>query len=151
MRLIDYLERKGKLILVKGNHDTILGPIADKREIKVVDEFCVDGILILHGHKLPTTDHKPKTIIIAHEHPAVKIRSDVRAEKYKCFLKGKYKGKTLIVQPSFNLLIEGTDVISEELLSPFLDQDLDNFEVFVVDKKVYDFGKLKNLAGPEPS
>ena len=143
MRLIDYFERKGKLILIKGNHDTILGPIADKKEIKVVDELFVDDILITHGHKIP--ERLGDTIIIAHEHPAVNIRSDVRVEKYKCFLKGKYKRKTLIVQPSFNLLLEGTDVNSEDLLSPFLDQDLSNFEIFVVDKKVYDFGKLKNL------
>ncbi|MBD3303555.1 phosphoesterase [Candidatus Woesearchaeota archaeon] len=145
MRLIDYLERKGRLVLIKGNHDTILGPIAEKQEIKIVDELIADDILITHGHKLPTANHKPKTVIIAHEHPAVKIKSDVRTEKYKCYLKGKHKGKTLLVQPSFNLLLEGTDVNSEELLSPFLDQDLSNFEVFVVDKKVYDFGKLKNL------
>jgi len=143
MRLIDYLERKGKLILIKGNHDTILGPIAEKKEIQVVDELFVDDILITHGHKIP--EELADMIIIAHEHPAVNIRSDVRVEKYKCYLKGKYKRKTLIVQPSFNLLLEGTDVNSEELLSPFLDQDLSNFEVFVVDKKVYYFGKLKNL------
>lgn len=144
MRLIDYLERKGKLILIKGNHDTILGPIAEKKDIKIVDELLVDDILITHGHKIP--EKLAGVIIIAHEHPAVKIKSDVRAEKYKCYLKGRYKGKTLIVQPSFNLLLEGTDVISEEPLSPFLDQDLSNFEVFVIDKKVYDFGKLKNLS-----
>ena len=144
MQLIDYLKRKGKLVLIKGNHDTILGPIAEKKEIKIVDELFVDNILITHGHKLP--ERLADVIIIAHEHPAVNIRSDVRVEKYKCYLKGKYEGKTLIVQPSFNLLLEGTDVASEGLLSPFLDQDLDDFEVFVVDKKIYDFGKLKNLA-----
>ena len=144
MRLIDYLERKGKLILIKGNHDTILGPIADKKEIKVVDELFVDDILITHGHKLP--EKLADTIIIAHEHPAVNIRSKVRAEKYKCYLKGKYKRKTLIVQPSFNLLTEGTDVVSEDLLSPFLQKDLSDFEVFVVDKKIYPFGKLRNLS-----
>lgn len=143
MRLIDYLERKGRLVLIKGNHDTILGPIAEKKEIKIVDELFVDDILITHGHKIPET--LASTIIIAHEHPAVKIKSDVRTEKYKCYLKGKYKRKKLIVQPSFNLLLEGTDVCSEGLLSPFLQQDLSNFQVFVVDKKVYDFGKLKNL------
>ena len=144
MRLIDYLERKGKLVLIKGNHDTILGPIAEKKDIKVVDELYVDDILITHGHKIP--EKLASVIIIGHEHPAVNIRSDVRTEKYKCYLKGKYKGNVLIVQPSFNLLLEGTDVNSEELLSPFLDQDLDNFDVFVVDKKVYDFGKLKNIS-----
>jgi len=144
IRLLDYLERKGKLVLIKGNHDTILEPIAEKRDIKIVDELFVDDIQIIHGHKIP--EKLGEIIIIGHEHPAIKIRSDVRAEKYKCFLKGTYKRKTLIVQPSFNLLLEGTDITSEGKLSPFLKQNLDNFEVFVVDKKIYDFGKLKNIS-----
>ncbi|MBW2986523.1 metallophosphoesterase [Candidatus Woesearchaeota archaeon] len=144
MRLIDYFERRGELVLIKGNHDTILGPIADKKKIKVVDELFVDDVLITHGHKVPK--RLAEVIIIGHEHPAVFIRSDVRSEKYKCYLKGKYKRKVLIVQPSFNLLTDGTDVGSEDLLSPFLDQNLSNFEVFVVDKEIYDFGKLKNLS-----
>ena len=118
--------------------------IAEKKDIKVVDELFIDDILITHGHKIP--EKLGSVIIIGHEHPAVNIRSDVRVEKYKCYLKGKYKGKILIVQPSFNLLLEGTDVNSESLLSPFLDQDLSNFEIFVVDKKVYAFGKLKNIS-----
>jgi putative SbcD/Mre11-related phosphoesterase len=144
LRLIDYLENKGKLILIKGNHDTILGPIADKKDIKVVDELFVDDVLITHGHKVPK--RLADVIIIGHEHPAVFVRSDVRAEKYKCYLRGTYKRNVLIVQPSFNLLTDGTDVGSEELLSPFLNQNLSNFEVFVVDKKIYYFGKLKTLS-----
>jgi len=50
--------------------------------------------------------------------------------------------------PSFCLVTEGTDILKEKLLSPFLDQDLKNFDVFVVADKVYDFGKLKNLTQP---
>jgi len=60
-------------------------------------------------------------------------------------LKGKWQGKTLVVMPSFNLVTEGTDVLKEELLSPFLAQDLSKFEVFVISDKVYYFGRLENL------
>ena len=49
------------------------------------------------------------------------------------------------VQPSFNLVTEGTDLMKESLLSPFLQQNLDNFGVFVVADKVYRFGELKGL------
>jgi metallophosphoesterase superfamily enzyme len=73
-----------------------------------------------------------KTIIIGHEHPAVSIHEGVRTELFKCFLKGKFKGRILIVQPSFNLVTEGTDVLKEELLSPFLQQELSDFECFIV-------------------
>lgn len=146
LKLVDFLAKHGKLILLKGNHDTILGPIAKKRNLEILDHYFIKDILVVHGDKIDNKlIKKSKTIIIGHEHPAVSLKEDPRVETYKCFLKGKYKGKTLIVQPSFNLVTEGTDILKEKLLSPFLKQDLSKFEVFIVADKVYDFGKLKNL------
>ena len=84
-------------------------------------------------------------MIIGHEHPAIGLRDKGRVEKYKCFFKGKYKDKILIVIPSFNMLTEGTDILKEKLLSPFLQQKLDDFEIFIVGKEVLYFGKVKNL------
>lgn len=148
LRLLDFLSRySNEIILVKGNHDTILGPIARKRNLKIVESYKVNGKLIIHGHKIIGKEKLKgiKTIIIGHEHPAVSVNEGVRQELFKCFLKGKWKNKLLIVQPSFNLVTEGTDVIKEELLSPFLKQGLSNFECFIVGDKVYSFGKLKRL------
>ena len=146
LKLIDYLSEKcKKLILVRGNHDTILGPIAKKRNIDTAIEYRTNSTLIVHGHKIPKLDKKIKTIIIAHEHPCVSLKEGPKIEKYKCFLKGKFKQKTLIVMPSFNLVTEGTDIMQEKLLSPFLQQNIDNFEAWLVSDKVYYFGKLKNL------
>jgi len=148
LRLLDFLTKFcDEIVLVKGNHDTIIGPIAKKKKVSVVDYYFAGDILITHGHKIPNKNilKKAKTIVIGHEHPAISLKEDVRIEKFKCFLKGKYKRKKLIVMPSFCLATEGTDVLSEKLLSPFLDQDLRNFEVSVVADKVYDFGKVKNL------
>ena len=85
-------------------------------------------------------------IIIGHEHPAVSLKDGPRVEQFKCYLKGKYKGKNLIVQPSFNTMVEGTNILRDKILSPFLKQNLGNFNVFVVEDKVYEFGKMKNLA-----
>ncbi len=132
-----------KVILVRGNHDTVLGPIAKKKDMAVVDDYKVDDILITHGHKI--NRKKAKTIVIGHEHPAIGFRRQGRIEKFKCFLRGKYKKQDLIVMPSFCLATEGSDVTKEKLLSPYLKQKLDNFEVFVVADKVYGFGKIKNL------
>jgi len=42
-------------------------------------------------------------------------------------------------------MIEGTDILKEQILSPFLQQNLDNFDVYVFEDKVYEFGKLKGL------
>jgi len=134
-------------VLIKGNHDKILGPIAKKRNVKDVDYFVISEVLVVHGDKIneKIVTNKIKKIIIGHEHPAISVGDGTRVEKYKCFLKGKFKGKELIVQPSFNLVTEGSDILKEKVLSPFLKQDLSNFEVFVVSDKVYEFGKIKDI------
>lgn len=152
LKFLDLLARHcSEIILIKGNHDTILGPIAKKRNVKVM-EHCLlkklkNQILIAHGNKIP--DKKVlegvSTIIIAHEHPAVSLKEGPRIEQFKCFLKGKYKGKNLIVEPSFNSIVEGTDLLRDDILSPFLQQNLDNFDVYIVEDKVYEFGKLNGL------
>jgi len=148
LMLLDFLGKHcDEVILLKGNHDTILGPIAKKRNIKFVDSYKIEDMLIVHGHKIIDKDELKgiKKILIGHEHPAVAISEGVRTELYKCFLKGKWRRKVLIVQPSFNLVTEGTDILKEILLSPFLQGDLDNFECFIVGDKIYSFGKLKKL------
>ena len=191
-RFLDIFSGVGaEIILVKGNHDTILKPIADKKKIKLVDYYCfelfknpgklsflspemqsiskefsskpskiskmkkslldiikkkkVNSVCIMHGHKEFDAGKKADLVVIGNDHPAVFLEEGVKKEKYKCFLLGKWKKQRLISMPSFFPMIEGTDVKREFLLSPFLQQNLDNFEVFIVGDKVYKFGKLKNL------
>ena len=167
LKLMDFLlEHCEKLVIIQGNHDVILSPIVKKRlpTKKVFFEkwFLLDDILFAHGDVLPEklfgnkkngkmeTDmlHKRiKTIIMGNEHPALALQEKGRVERFKCFLKGKWKGKTLIVLPSFQLLTTGTDILREKLLSPYLHQDLRNFECWIVsdEGKVFAFGKLKNI------
>jgi len=146
LKFLDLLAKHcGEVVLVKGNHDNIIGPIARKRNVRVVESLGVGKVLIAHGNKVPGNLKGYDTIIIGHEHPAVSLKEGPRVEQFKCFLKGKYKGKNLIVQPSFNSMIEGTDILKDSILSPFLRQNLDNFDVYIVEDKVYEFGKLKGL------
>jgi hypothetical protein len=149
LNLLDYLMSKANnVVLIKGNHDTILGPLADKKGLAVRENFFVDNILFCHGHKLfdekSAAFRKAKTIIIGHEHPAISLRDGPRIEKYKCFLLGKFKKKNLIVMPSFNFVTEGTDVLQEKILSPFI-KSISDFEAFIVGDKVYKFGKISRL------
>lgn len=144
LKILDLLGENVELILVRGNHDTVLDPITDKRQISVRGSYIVDDIMFVHGDQIVDIPEEVRTIVIGHEHPAVSISDGVRSEIYKCFLKGKYKGKTLIVQPSFNLVTEGTDVTKEELLSPYI-KDIKSFEVFVVGEKIHPFGKVRDL------
>ncbi len=144
LEFLDLLLKNVKeVIIIKGNHDPIIKPIADKRNVKVVESYKVRNILIVHGDELVETD--AKKIIIGHEHPAITIREASKWEKYKCFLKGKWEDKELIAVPSFNPLLEGTNVLEQRMLSPFL-KNTDDFKVFVVgNEKTFKFGKIKDI------
>ena len=140
------LESCNNIVLVKGNHDLVLSPIAEKRNIEVVDSYKTAGVLITHGHETTDLEKDIKTVIIGHDHPAIGLKEHNRTETYKCFLKGKYKGRDLLVLPSFNFLHPGSNILNEKNLSPYLERGIKNFKVYIVEKnKVYDFGKIKDL------
>ncbi len=145
LRFFDYLsEHCEKIILLKGNHDPFLGPIAKKRNLEMVKELKKGELLFIHGDYEPELDKKTKVILMGHEHPAITLREKTKNEKFKCFLKGKYKGRTLLVLPSMNLLNEGSDVLQGHYLSPLLKKP--DFEVFIVEgTDVYNFGNVKKL------
>ncbi len=156
LQLIDFLSRHAKeVVLIRGNHDTVLGQIAEKRNILVKEHLIIGNVLMIHGDRLPgkilekeMKEKKVKIIIIGHEHPAVSLGTSARFERYKCFLMGEWHKRELIVQPSFNLVTEGTDVLKEKLLSPFLSRSaIGDFRAVVVgdDSGFYDFGKLKKF------
>ncbi|NOZ80141.1 MAG: metallophosphoesterase [DPANN group archaeon] len=142
-RLFEFLDTKvNNLILIKGNHDTFLPPIAKKFDVPVFEKYEQGNYCFMHGDRaLPT---KKKVIIIGHEHPALTLRDNGRKETFKCFLKGTYKKQNLIVLPSFNLLMEGQDILRRERLSPLLD-DISDFEVFVAGDQPLLFGKVGEL------
>ncbi|MEM2031466.1 MAG: metallophosphoesterase [Candidatus Pacearchaeota archaeon] len=148
LELLDLLLKKAKVILVKGNHDTILEPIARKKNLLVKDFYCFDDVCVLHGHKFlldaEIFSKKIKILVIAHDHPAISLSEGIKQEKYKCFLLGKYKDKKVIVMPSFLPFPEGADVKKEKMFSPFL-KNVKNFDVFVLGDKVYYFGKVKDI------
>jgi putative SbcD/Mre11-related phosphoesterase len=147
LKLFEFLKNK-EVVIIKGNHDPILKPIAEKYNLKLVESYALDDITIMHGDKILA--NLGEVLIIGHEHPAISLKKGIRIEKYSCFLKGEWKDKTLIVMPSFNLLTYGTDVLKEKLLSPFL-ENINNFEVFILEpsedklSKALYFGKIKDI------
>ena len=149
IKLFEYLEDRCKdIVIIKGNHDNMLQGIAKQRDIEVKDYFILENMAFLHGDKdFPGIyDKKIKYWIVGHAHPAVKLSDGVKVEKYKCFLSGRYKGKKVIIVPSFFEYSAGSDFRENDLnlAWPF---NVDKFEVGVVgeDLKVLDFGKLGKL------
>ncbi len=131
----------------KGNHDTILEPITRKKDIELIPYYTEKEYFICHGDKIFDNDEikKSKTIIIGNEHPAITLSENGRNETYKCFIVGKYEKKQLIVLPSFNVLVEGSNILREERLSPYVPKDVGNFHVYIVGDQIYDFGNVKDI------
>ncbi len=149
--MLDFLKKKGNVVLIKGNHDVLLDKIANKKGLKIKNYIKTGDILITHGDKIPDLLKKKnsiKTIIMSHEHPAVVLKHGIRKEKFRCFLKGKWKSKNLIVIPAFNRLFPGSDLLEGKFLSPFLKESgLKNFNFYIAENKfnsVYDFSRLKD-------
>jgi uncharacterized protein len=154
----DKIIKNDRIILIKGNHDNILGPIAKKREVVLKECYEYKNICFMHGDKLEKLNKKclenSNTLILGHLHPAISLSDDYKTEKYKCFLAGNWKNKKVYILPSFSPISFGYDIKNLEksehnegfLFIP--DKDLEKFKVIIYNNKEgeeYNFGKLKKL------
>jgi len=138
------------ILLIKGNHDTF----NYLKNIEMKNYLVFKNILFIHGDKTfeILKNNKIKFIVMGHLHPSIilKDKQEIKKEKFKCFLIGKYKSKTLFVLPSFLNSIEGFDVSNFKNYNPVFSilnkREIENLEVFITNKKeVYNFGKIKEL------
>jgi len=152
-KVLDFLdfvaEKCEKITLIKGNHDKVLKPIADIKGLEVKDFYVSGENCFIHGNKIfkECLDKSVKRIILGHKHPAITIREGVKAEIYKCFLVGKWRGKEIIVLPSFFPLVEGTDVEIEDtnLALPLKFSEFEAYVPLPEEDKVLKLGKVKNI------
>jgi hypothetical protein len=147
---LEYLKSNfDDIILIKGNHDNFTRFIAEKSGLQVEECYQIGDSLILHGDKIPSYLDKTEAenLIIGHEHPCIGLRNGERVEKIKCYLSGKYKDWNLIVMPSFNFVTEGSDILQERPLSPFLKAiPGGDLEIYAVeDFEVFHFGRIKDI------
>ena len=152
IHFLDIISKKTQeTILIKGNHDNILEPIAGKRNLIVKPFYQYKDILFMHGHKEYKNTFKGdfKILILGHLHPAITLSDEYKKEKYKCFLLGKYKRKQTYILPSFNPIVFGYDLTSgkgKKEFSIIEKNKLKSFNVIIYQEaKAYDFGKLKSL------
>ena len=142
-------EHADHISIVKGNHDLWINPIARFAKVDIHEKGLYlekSKTYLCHGHEIPSNleYENAARIVIGHDHPAIELQEGAKREKYKCFLVGSYGKKKLVVLPSFNFAAVGSDP-RVSALSPFLKQNLNNFDVWLVEDEVYHFGKLKNL------
>ena len=89
LRLLDYFGQHCKeVILIKGNHDTILGPIAKKRNVKVLENYLISTI-----EKKPIKNDSIKEITI-------NTKTQFEIIKNKIGKKSNGKNKILVILDS---------------------------------------------------
>ena len=120
---LDFLSENFEgVILIKGNHDTILDNTAEKQGLELKESFKDDGYLFAHGHE--EVEEEFDVLIIGHEHPALSLTDDVGVkEKIPCLLYGEISGGKLIVMPAYSKIANGSDINAmprQQLLSPIL-------------------------------
>lgn len=138
------------IILIKGNHDKF-----DFSGKAMKNYYFNKGIMFFHGHKNFPEVFAPRTetIVFGHLHPSIKLsdKVNIKREKYKCFLTGKYKRKEIIIVPSFLGIIEGTSVNDKEYehedFSVIPHSAIREFNAHVVadDGEILNFGQVKKL------
>ena len=143
-----------EVYVIRGNHDNFLISILRREGVPLFEPGMELGnVFLTHGHKrIELGEVSAKKLIIGHEHPAIALRDDLGVKhKFKCFLRGSFRGRELLVLPALSPLMPGSEVNSlpkDKLLSPILrESTLENFRVFVSDPGIgiYDFGELKYL------
>lgn len=142
------IDKKIEIILIKGNHDNFLVKIIKIDKIKLFDYYVIGNMCFLHGDREfeIMNDKKIECWIMGHLHPAVRLNSGAKSEKYKCFLIGKYKNKKVIILPSF--LEYGVGSEYEGMINQSIWKfDILNFDVLIIgeNKEIFKFGRLKDI------
>jgi hypothetical protein len=151
LRFLEKYVPRERIIIIKGNHDTFT-----LKDYELKDFYIEENLAFTHGEiSFPElyNDKNIKTIITSHIHPAVLIKDkiNIKKEKYKCFLIGKYKKKQFIILPSFFSMIEGSEINEyskgEKYQQIIPRSKLESFETYIVGKNgIYNFGKYGKLS-----
>ncbi|MBS3093835.1 metallophosphoesterase [Candidatus Pacearchaeota archaeon] len=157
LQFLDFLKKNSEeVVVIRGNHDTILEPILYKRDIKLRDfyKLKINGknICFLHGNKLfkQCLDKQTAYLFFGHLHPAIVLEDPYKSEKFKCFLEGTWKNKQVFVLPSFSSWSYGYEITEPNDRKFFVidHKTLLSFNVILYDSREqipYNFGKVKNF------
>ncbi|MFO7966381.1 MAG: metallophosphoesterase [Archaeoglobaceae archaeon] len=126
--------------VVRGNHDNFLMTILSKYGVEMKSTVKVSGWTVTHGHKYIEAEK----MIMGHEHPTIKVRESGAIYKYPCFL--HVRERNAVVLPAFSPVAQGSDVLSaEKFLSPILDVEVDNVEIYAVEDEVVYLGSVYDV------
>ena len=147
-QVLRFVQQRTQPIIVRGNHDNFLATILGDLRMKLHDRYDLGGCTFVHGHE---EVRALGTIVMGHEHPAVKLRDSLGATiSVPAFL----VAERVIVLPAFSPLALGVDVASYPYLSPILNRlDVDAARVVGIDEKegLMDFGRVADFMEADAS
>ncbi len=140
--VLDFLEGRVEVVMVRGNHDNFLKTILNRKGLDLHSSHRLGPFTIVHGHE-STRAEGP--LIMGHEHPSMRLRDEIGASvSLPCFVvSGEH-----VVLPAFSPLAFGSDILRGPYLSPLLDKAIvENARLYGLDEKlgVLDFGRTTEL------
>ncbi|HID42272.1 MAG TPA: phosphoesterase [Archaeoglobaceae archaeon] len=124
--------------IVRGNHDNFLSAILSRYGIDLKERIQVGEWTVLHGH----IKYSEEKIIMGHEHPAIKIRSEGAIYTFPCYL----SVNNIVVLPAFSPLVPGSNVLEvDSFLSPILELDAGDVEVYAIEDEIFYLGKIEDI------
>jgi putative phosphoesterase, SbcD/Mre11-related len=146
-----------EIILIKGNHDTFIRPIANRFGYPLIDYLFENEILIIHGHKeFGNIIPKSKIIILGHEHPAINIVNEYG--EHKKLLAILYVptilNNVIVIVPPFSIFSTGSAINVDMSSRRFMSEITKKYAIieeavpFVIDEKLgtIEFPKLKLIS-----
>ena len=148
--LLERVEERAAVTLVKGNHDGDVESWVDC-EVTPGDGVRLGDVGFVHGHTWPAREVLAADVVcVGHEHPCVRLEDTVGGSRVeRVWLRGdldpapfaEQAGDELAVDadltvfPAFNDLTGGTwvNVEGQEFLAPFLPDALDGGEAYLLD------------------
>lgn len=128
----------------------LLVPCLRGTGVRLCDYHIVGPYAFLHGDRDFDEIHSKEITcwVVGHVHPAVELSDGTKRERYKCFLRGPYKGKEIIVVPSLFSKSEGIDVLTQNLgLAWPLDAEKCRVLIVGEGKEPLDFGIARKIKG----
>ncbi|MFQ5838282.1 MAG: metallophosphoesterase [Thermoplasmata archaeon] len=140
--VLDFLEGKAEMVMIRGNHDNFLKAILNRKGLDLHTSYKLGSFTIAHGHE---ATEEEGTLILGHEHPSMRLRDEIGASvSLPCFV----VSREAIVLPAFSPLAFGSDILRGPYLSPILDRGLvREARLYGLDEKlgVLDFGRTTDL------
>ena len=148
--LLERVEERAAVTLVKGNHDGDVESWVDC-EVTPGDGVRLGDVGFVHGHTWPAREVLAADVVcVGHEHPCVRLEDTVGGSRVeRVWLRGSLDpapfaeradgdlslDADLTVFPAFNDLTGGTwvNVEGQEFLAPFLPDALDGGEAYLLD------------------